>query len=77
MRKKTRAQRAPDMLPEYDFSKARRGKYARRYAKGTNLVILAPDVAKVFPDSQSANEALRALARIARRAPVKRVRSAS
>ena len=65
--KKPRTQRSPDMLSEYDFSKARRGKYARRYAKGTNLVILAPDVAKVFPDSQSVNEALRALARISRR----------
>lgn len=67
MRKKTRTQRAPDMPSEYDFSKARRGKYARRYARGTNLVVLAPDVAKVFPDSQSVNEALRALARIGRR----------
>ena len=55
------------MSSEYDFSKARRGKYARRYAKGTNLVVLAPDVAKVFPDSQSVNEALRALARVGRR----------
>ena len=67
MRKKTRTQRGPDMLSEYDFGKARRGKYARRYARGTNLVVLAPDVAKVFPDSQSVNEALRALARIGRR----------
>ena len=67
MRKKTRAQRSPDMPSEYDFSKARRGKYARRYARGTNLVVLAPDVARVFPDSQSVNEALRALARIGRR----------
>ena len=55
------------MLPGYNFSSARRGKYARRYARGTNLVVLAPDVAKVFPDSQSVNEALRALARIGRR----------
>ncbi len=65
--KKSRTPRARDVLAEYDFSKARRGKYARRYAKGTNLVVLAPDVAKVFPDSQSVNEALRILARIGRR----------
>ncbi|HUU82590.1 MAG TPA: hypothetical protein VM243_03705 [Phycisphaerae bacterium] len=71
MRKKTRTQRGRDMLSEYDFSKARRGKYARRYAGGTNLVVLAPDVAKVFPDSQSVNEALRALARIGRRSAKK------
>ncbi len=62
--KKSKTQRDPDMLSEYDFSKARRGKYARRYAARTNLVVLAPDVAKVFPDSQSVNEALRTLARI-------------
>lgn len=67
MKKKSRTQRAADVLAEYDFSKARRGKYARRYAKGTNLVALAPDVARVFPDSQSVNEALRALARVGRR----------
>lgn len=67
MKKKSRTQRAADVLAEYDFSKARRGKYARRYAKGTNLVALAPDVARVFPDSQAVNEALRALARVGRR----------
>ena len=69
--KKSKTQRDPGMLSEYDFSAARRGKYARRYAKGTNLVVLAPDVAKVFPDSQSVNEALRALARIGRRSAKK------
>ncbi len=67
MKKKSRTQRAADVLAEYDYSKARRGKYALRYAKGTNLVALAPDVARVFPDSQSVNEALRALARLGRR----------
>jgi hypothetical protein len=44
-----------------------RGKYAKRYAEGTNVVLLAPDVAAVFPNSQSVNEALRALVRIARK----------
>jgi len=67
MRKKTKTRRDRDMLSEYDFTKARRGKYARRYAGGTNLVVLAPDVAKVFPNSQSVNEALRTLTRIGRR----------
>ncbi len=52
------------MLREYDFAGGRRGKYARRFAKGANLVVLAPDVAKVFPDSQAVNEALRTLARV-------------
>ncbi len=57
----------PDMLDEYDFSKGVRGKYARRYAEGTNVVVLAPDVAAVFPDSASVNEALRGLIKIAQK----------
>lgn len=40
----------PDMLAEYDFSKGVRGKYAKRYAAGTNVVVLDPDVAEYFPD---------------------------
>ena len=55
------------MRSEYDFSKGVRGKYAKRYAEGTNVVLLAPDVAAMFPDVESANEALRALVQIARR----------
>jgi hypothetical protein len=60
------------MLDEYDFSKGVRGKYAQRYAAGTNVVVLAPDVAAVFPDSESVNEALRALVKIARKSGKKR-----
>lgn len=52
------------MLEEYDFSKGVRGKYAKRYAEGTNLVILEPDVAKVFPNSKAVNNALRMLIKI-------------
>jgi len=51
----------PDMLEEYDFSKGRRGKYAKRYSKGTNVVIIDPDVAEFFPDYESVNDALRSL----------------
>lgn len=47
------------MRDQYDFSKGIRGKYAKRYAEGTNLVLLDPDVAKKFPDSESVNKALR------------------
>jgi len=57
----------PDMLDEYDFRSGVRGKYAKRYADGCNVVILDPDVAKVFPDSESVNDSLRALAEIIRR----------
>jgi hypothetical protein len=67
MKKAPRVKRDPDMLDEYDFSRGVRGKYAKRYAEGTNVVLLAPDVAAMFPNSDSVNEALRALVRIARR----------
>ena len=48
-----------EMLPEYDFSQGVRGKYAQRFAEGSNVVILAPDLVEVFPTSASVNEALR------------------
>ena len=51
----------------YDFAGGVRGKYARRYAQGTNVVLLEPDVAKAFPNAASVNESLRALADIIRR----------
>ena len=51
------------MRDEYDFSGGERGKYAKRYREGTNLVRLDPDVAKVFPTSEAVNRALRDLAR--------------
>ena len=54
-------------MPEYDFSQGVRGKYAKRYAEGTNVVLLSPDVAKYFPNSSAVNEALRGLVEIARR----------
>ena len=50
-----------DMLDEYDFSSGVRGKYSERYAEGNNVVVLSPDVAKVFPNSESVNRALRKL----------------
>ena len=53
------------MRKEYDFRDAVIGKYARRYAEGTNMVLLDPDVADMFPDSKSVNDALRSLMRIA------------
>ena len=55
------------MLPEYDFSRARRNKYASRYAKGALVVTLDPDVAAVFHGAREVNEALRALAGVAKK----------
>jgi hypothetical protein len=57
----------PDqMRPYYDFSRGVRGKYAAAYAKGTNVVVIEPDLAKIFPDSEAVNDALRALVRAAK-----------
>jgi hypothetical protein len=59
------------MKNEYDFSKGVRGKYAKQYAEGTNVILLDPDVAKAFPTSESVNEALRSLIRKKEDAPPK------
>jgi hypothetical protein len=63
--KKTRND--PDLLEEYDFSGGIRGKYAKRYAEGTNVVVIDPDVAEYFPDHDSVKKALRSLAAIVER----------
>ena len=63
---------ADTMRPEYDFSNAVRGVTAVRYAEGANVILLDPDVAKVFPNAKAVNEALRTLARIRRRRPAVR-----
>ena len=57
----------PDLLQEYDFSKGVRGKYAKRYAEGANVVVIEPDVAEYFPDHQAVNESLRSIIAIIRR----------
>ncbi|MCW8926246.1 MAG: hypothetical protein OQJ84_08325 [Xanthomonadales bacterium] len=49
------------MKKEYDFSKGVRGKYAERFEKGTNLVLLEPEVAKYFPTAKAVNLALKSL----------------
>ena len=53
------------MRSEYDFSKGIRGKYFRSFEQGTNLVLLEPDIARVFKDSTAVNDALRALVKVA------------
>jgi hypothetical protein len=52
------------MRKEYDFSRGVRGKYAKAYKEGTNVVLLDPDVARVFKTPGSVNQALRSLAQI-------------
>ena len=54
-----------DLRPEYDLSQLKggvRGKYYRKAISGTNLVLIEPELAKVFPNAESVNRALRFLA---------------
>ena len=62
MKKKSSSSREPELREEYDFRGGVRGKYAARYADGSNVVVLDPDVAKAFPDAAAVNEALREVA---------------
>ena len=65
--------------PNLDFSKGVRGKYFDRLKQGTNLAIIDPDLLDTFPDSESVNEALRGLKKIAIRSakPAQRSKTAS
>ena len=56
-----------EMLDEYDFSQGVRGKYAGLYTTGSKAVVLEPDVAEIFPDSNSVNETLRVIANLVRK----------
>lgn len=77
MKKNNPTKGGDHLRAEYDpalIRKGIRGKYAAAYRKGTNLVLLAPDVATAFPTTESVNEALRLLMKVAGRtqkAPVK------
>ena len=66
MRKQDKQRKKVEMLDEYDFSKGVRGKYASRYAQGSNVVVLEPDIFKVFNNAESVNRALKVLVDIAR-----------
>ena len=70
--KKRAIERTVEMRAEYDFSGGVRGKYAARYARGTNVVLLDPELAAAFPDSESVNDALRALLAIANRSKARK-----
>jgi hypothetical protein len=62
MKKNPKDRVSENMRAEYDFSGAERGKYATRYAAGSNVVVLEPDVARLFPNAKLVNEALRKVA---------------
>jgi hypothetical protein len=59
MKKAMNSQDNDEMRPEYDLRGGVRGKYYERYKQGTNVVLLEPDLAKVFRDSATVNSALR------------------
>jgi hypothetical protein len=65
-----KAKKSDELRPEYkreDLGPGVRGRYFESYQKGTNLVLLSPEVAKVFPTDEAVNEALRSLIELAER----------
>jgi len=62
----TKVSNLDTLQPEYDFSKAVRGVTAKRYAEGTNVVVIPPEIRDVFPDTATVAKALRALAPVIR-----------
>jgi hypothetical protein len=74
MKKTSAKRRDTTMRAEYDFSKGVRGKYAQRFRERTNVVVLAPEVAEMFPDSAAVNDALKALVEIVKRRPALKTR---
>lgn len=77
---KMKPELADELRPEYDMKQllkgAVRGKYAKQYAEGTNLILLAPDVAEALPNTEAVNEALRLVMRLSQ-IPVPREKEAS
>ena len=70
MSKKSESEIADELRSEYDLGAllrdGTRGKYAKRYRAGTNLVLLAPDVAEAFPSEEAVNRALRLVLQLAK-----------
>jgi hypothetical protein len=65
MKKESKKKREPSMQKEYDFSQGVRGKYYKRFVEGSNVAVIDAELAKIFPDSKSVNQALRSLVSIA------------
>jgi len=63
MKTKSKNAKSDELRPEYDLAKLLKqgvqGKHVKRYREGTNLVLLAPDVAGAFPNKKAVNDALR------------------
>jgi len=69
MNKETTSESPDELRPEYDLNEllkgGERGKYVARYRAGSNVVVLAPDVAQAFPTEAAVNEALRLVMQMA------------
>jgi hypothetical protein len=68
MKKPSTRKNKDELRPEYDLSKLKggvRGKYHKQATAGTNLVLIDPELNELFPDSETVNRALRALADVA------------
>ena len=76
MKKSDKRKTNDEMRAHYDFSGGVRGKHHKRFSEGTNLVLLEPDVAKVFKSADAVNNALRGLIEIAGKIPAKVAKSA-
>lgn len=79
MKKGSAARKVDELRPEYDLSQLKggvRGKYYPRASKGTNVVLIDPDLAVVFPDSAAVNRALHLLADAAHAATLRKPRRA-
>ena len=66
MNPKSNPEPTDEMRDEYDFSGGVRGKFYKEYMKGTNVILLDADVAEVFHDSETVNQALRTLITISK-----------
>jgi hypothetical protein len=78
--KKNNRRSTNDMRPEYDFASMKggvRGKYAKRYRAGTNLILLDPELAKAFPTDAAVNRALRAVLKMTETVRVANFRKSS
>jgi hypothetical protein len=73
-----KVKKTDEIRPEYkreDLGVGVRGKYFEDYSKGTNLVLLSPEVAKVFPTAEAVNDALRSLINLAEKSTGRTSRS--
>jgi hypothetical protein len=75
--KKAKSEEIRSVYNRDDLGPGVRRKYLKSYQKGTNLVLLSPDVAKAFPSEEAVNEALRSLINLAQRSLTSKKRSAS